>query len=161
MFAWIFIAGLVVTFGGVVLFGAPYLPIRRLQQEQALKLLGLKPGQVLYDLGCGDGRLLRTAAKHGITAKGYELNPILFIFCWLASLRYGRRVQVRFGNFWKTDISDTDGVFVFLLDKYMRRLDKFMNQQNFSHPVKLVSYAFKIPGKKTARKSTAFYLYEY
>lgn len=158
--AWIAGAAGLVAFSWVLFFGAPYLPTRRPQQQQVFKLLKLQPGQVFYDLGCGDGRMLRTAAEQGLTAIGYELNPILFMIGVVCSFRYGDKVKIKFGNFWNADISDANGVFVFLLDKYMPKLDRFMMNQNFTHKAKLVSYAFKIPGKR-AKKLGATYLYEY
>jgi tRNA G37 N-methylase Trm5 len=43
-----------------------------------LELAELKPGDVLYDLGSGDGRIVITAAKkYGVKAVGFEINPIL------------------------------------------------------------------------------------
>jgi cyclopropane fatty-acyl-phospholipid synthase-like methyltransferase len=44
--------------------------------ERMLELAELKPGDVLYDLGCGDGRIVVAAAKfYGIRAVGYDLDP--------------------------------------------------------------------------------------
>ncbi len=41
--------------------------------EQMLELANVKPGDVVYDLGCGDGRVVITAAKHyGVRAVGIE-----------------------------------------------------------------------------------------
>jgi SAM-dependent methyltransferase len=145
----------------VVLFGAPYLPTRRPQAEAALDLLNLKPGQTFYDLGCGDGRLLRLAAQRGIKAVGYELNPILALAAGLVNWRYRKLVRVKLGNFWYADISNADGIFVFLVGKRMRQLDKFIASRGGSRPLKLVSYGFQIPGKKSAGKSGAMYLYKY
>lgn len=157
---WLLLALSLVAFGTVLLFGAPYLPTRRPQQQTALSLLALRPGQKLYDLGCGDGRLLRSAAKQGIHAVGYELNPILFAIAWLLSLPYPL-VNVRWGNFWSADISDADGVFVFLLDHYMPRLDRFMRRQSARKSIRLASYAFQIPGKRAVAQKNAIFLYRY
>ena len=70
---------LVLMFGFVIFFGAPYLPTLKKQQEEALDLLDLQPGQLLLELGSGNGRLLRMAADRGISVIGYEINPILFL----------------------------------------------------------------------------------
>lgn len=150
----------VLFFGFVVFFGAPYLPTMRAQQETALNLLSLKSGQIFYDLGCGDGRMLRAAAKRGLKAVGYELNPVLCIVAWLNTLRYRKNIKIRCGNFWKADIKDADGIFVFLIDNKMHRLDTFI-QGRCVKPLKLASYAFQIPGKKEIANKSGVYLYTY
>lgn len=151
---------LILAYGFVLLFGAPYFPSLRPHLRAALKLLDLKKGQVVYDLGCGDGRFLKAAAKKGIRAVGYELNPFMFAYSWLTTRRYRRLVKVRYGNFWRADLSDADAVFVFLLDKYMGRLDELIKKSGKKH-LKLASHTFKIPGKKPAAEEYGVYLYKY
>ncbi len=148
-------------FGFVLVFGAPYLPTLSAQQKQALDMLALKPGQVFYDLGSGDGRMLTAAAQRGLMAVGYELNPLLVVYSWLVTRHYGKNVRIVWGNFWKADLSQTDGVFVFLLDRFMPRLDRFLLSQNRHGELKVVSYTFAIPGKKAAAKKGPIYLYKY
>jgi SAM-dependent methyltransferase len=150
----------VLFFGFVVFFGAPYLPTMRTQQETALDLMNLKTGQTFYDLGCGDGRMLRAAAARGLVAIGYELNPVLVVVAWLNTLRYRKHIKIRFGNFWKADIKNADGIFVFLIDNKMSRLDRFL-QSHCKKPLKLASYAFQIPGKTEDAKRAGVYLYSY
>ena len=152
---------IVFLFGFVLLFGAPYLPTLSKQQNDALDLLDLKKGQVFYDLGCGDGRLLKTAARRGLKAVGYELNPLLAAYAWLSTVHYRRQVRVVCGNFWKADLSLADGVFVFLIDHHMKRLDRFIRESSRGKKLKIVSHGFMIPGKKPSAKSGAIYLYKY
>jgi ribosomal protein L11 methylase PrmA len=70
-------AVLVILFGFVVAFGAPYLPTLRPQITMALDMLDLKKGQTLLELGSGDGRVMMAAAERGWNVIGYELNPLL------------------------------------------------------------------------------------
>lgn len=151
---------LVMAYGLVLLFGAPYLPSLNQHMEAAFYLLDLKKGQTVYDLGCGDGRFLKEAARRGYKAVGYELNPFVFAYAWLTTRRYRKQVKVHLGNFWKADISDADAIFVFLLDKYMPKLDELIKNTSKKH-LKLASHAFKIPGKKPIAKRYGVYLYKY
>ncbi len=153
------LAGIVLLFGFVVLYGAPYLPTRKKQTNAALDLLDLKPGQTLLELGCGDGRVLRYAAARGIRGVGYELNPILVAVAWLMTLRYRKLVTIKWANFWSVEWSEADGIFVFLLDKYMSRLDKKIDQQ--ARPVKLATFAFKVPGRQVVKQKAGVFLYQY
>lgn len=151
---------LFVLFSFVILFGAPYLPTLKPQADDALKLLNLKPGQTLLELGSGDGRVLRLAAEHGIKSIGYEINPLLVWYSRLRNWRYRRLIKVRMGNYWMTKLPQTDGIYVFLLNRYMTKLDKKI-VQDFSKPVKLVSFAFEIPGKKPIKTKKGLRLYQY
>jgi hypothetical protein len=152
---------IILAFGFVVLFGAPYLPTFSKQTETALDLLALKPGQMLLELGSGDGRVLVAAAKRGINVVGYELNPVLALYSWLRTRKYRDRVHVVWGNYWAKDWPLTDGVFVFLLDKYMKKLDTNIVQKYPGRKIKLVSFAFKIPSKKVSKSKHGLYLYTY
>lgn len=163
---WVLIILLFIAFcfGFVLLFGAPYLPTLTKQAETALDLAGLQPGQTLLELGCGDGKVLIAAAERGWTVVGYELNPILASIAWIRTRRYGRRVKVICGNFWSVRWPEADAIFVFLLDKYMNRLDKKIVQDIIlptGRPLKLVSFAFPIPDKQPADMRSGIYLYLY
>jgi len=147
-------------FAFVIFFGAPYLPTLKKQIPPAFELLDLRPGQTLLELGSGDGRVLIYAAKKGLNAIGYELNPILFIYSWLRTIKYRKKIKVVWCNYWHKEWAKTDGIFVFLLDKYMAGLDKKIVQYKHK-PVKLVSFAFKVPGKKPKGIKQGLYLYEY
>jgi SAM-dependent methyltransferase len=151
---------IVFCFTFVLLFGAPYLPTLKKQQLLALQMLNLKPGQLLIELGCGDGGLLKRAAKVGIYGVGYELNPIMFLIAKLTTFRSRHLIKIRFGNFWYLDWPEADGIYVFMLQKYMHKLDNKIIQSKIKN-VKVVSYAFKIPGKKVTRNKGALYLYKY
>lgn len=159
----IIIASLLLTlmcFAGVLFFGAPYLPTLTPQVNAALKLAKLKPGDTLLELGCGDGKVLLAGAKQGIYVVGYELNPLLALCSWIRTRRYRKYVQVIWGDFWLKDWSRADAIFVFLLPKYMEKLDKKCIQYK-NKPVNLVSFAFTIPGKTPDSESEGVYMYWY
>jgi 16S rRNA A1518/A1519 N6-dimethyltransferase RsmA/KsgA/DIM1 with predicted DNA glycosylase/AP lyase activity len=164
--AWVFgVGGLLVgLFGIVLLRGAPYLPTLTKQVETALDMVELKPGQTLLELGCGDGKVLIAAAKRGWNVVGYELNPLLAFVAWVRTRRYKGRVRVVWGDFWNKKWPPAEGIFVFLLDSFMEKLDTKIVQysrQN-SKSVKLVSFAFQIPSRKpkTAKEGLFLYIYK-
>lgn len=53
----------------------PYVPTPQPVVEAMLKLAGVKAGDVVYDLGCGDGRIVVAAAKLGAKAWGFDIDP--------------------------------------------------------------------------------------
>lgn len=156
-------SAVILLFGFVVAFGAPYLPTLKKQTQEALDLLDLKPGQTLLELGCGDGRVARAAAERGIAVVGYELNPLLVAIAKINTVKYRRLVKIRWGNFWLGEWPPTDAIFVFLLDRYMKKLDKKIVQQRArqAKPIRLLSYTFQIPGRRPATKKGGLFLYKY
>ena len=86
----------------------------------------------------------------------------------LVTLRYKQQVRIVWGSYWSQKWEDTDGIYVFLLDKFMKKLDKKIIQEisrqrsdTSQKKIKLVSYAFAIPNKKPADQKGPLYLYEY
>jgi SAM-dependent methyltransferase len=148
---------IIVAFGGVILVGAPYLPTLKVQAEAALDLLDLKPGETLLELGSGDGQVLVLAAKRGLQVVGVELNPILVVISRIRTWRYRKQVRVIWGDLWRVQWPEADGVFSFLLGRFMPRLDERM--QRIGKP--LASFAFKIPDRHIDDEKVGVFLYDY
>lgn len=144
----------------VIAFGAPFLPTLKKNVKPAIKLIDLKPGQTLLELGSGDGRVLIAAAEAGLNVVGYELNPILFVISWVRTRRYRKQVNIILGNYWNKKWPEADGIFVFLLQRYMEKLNTRIIQ-SYDNPIKLVSFAFKIESKQENREKHGLYLYKY
>jgi hypothetical protein len=148
-----------VAFVFVIAFGAPYLPTLSPQVTTALDLIDLKPGETLLELGSGDGRILVAAAERGLNAIGYELNPLLVAYSWLRTRKYEGRVRVVWGNFWRKPLPPAEGIFTFLLNRYMTKLEAKILQEN--PKTKLVSFAFQIPGRTPAKTKNGIFLYTF
>lgn len=144
-------------FAVVVFVGAPYLPTMKTQVAAAFTLLDLKKGQTLLELGCGDGRVLIEAAKRGYNAVGIELNLALVLVALWRTRHYRKQVRIIWGNYWLKPWPESDGVFTFLINNFMPKLDIYMQR----YGGKLVSVAFKIPKKQTAKELDSVYLYDY
>jgi SAM-dependent methyltransferase len=150
-----------VLFAFVIAYGAPYLPTLKKQTIDAVDLMDLRPGQVMVELGCGDGRVQLEAARRGIKSVGYELNPLLVLLAKIRTLRYRSLVSVHLADYWRVRLPpETDAVYVFLLKPFMAKLDKKITHE-ISKKVKLVSYAFEIPNRKPTEVSNGMFVYEY
>jgi len=154
---WLLAILAVLAFGAVVFIGAPYLPTLKTQVQIALDLADLQPGDTLLELGCGDGRVLMAAAERGWRAVGIEINPFLAFIAWARTRRYGERVTVRLGSFWNIPWPKSDAVFVFLIPRFMPKLDQKMRE----YGGRLVSIAFVVPDKTPSRVQNSVYCYEY
>ncbi len=161
LFLFLIAVWLVLLFGFVVFFGAPYLPTLGKQKQAALDLLDLEPGQTLLELGSGDGRMLLAGAEKGLKVIGYELNPLLVLVSYIRTWKYRKHVRIIWANYWWHMWPRTDGIYVFLLDRYMEKLDKKIIQNYPEQKVKLTSFAFKIPDKEIVEEKNGVYLYNY
>ena len=151
------VAVVVTVFAVVVFVGAPYLPTMKPQVNAAFELLDLKQGQTLLELGCGDGRVLAEAAKRGYYAVGFELNLFLVLVALWHTRRYRERVKVVWANYWIKSWPPSDGVFTFLIEGFMPRLDTYM----LSYGGRIASVAFKIPDRQPVKELQSVYLYDY
>lgn len=120
---WLIGAVLFISFGLVVLRGAPYVPSHRREVARALsELYPLGPDDVLVDIGSGDGVVLREASRRGARAVGYELNPFLVAVSRLLS--WGdRRVDVRLADAWlSTYPPEMSVVYIFPVSRDLPKL---------------------------------------
>jgi SAM-dependent methyltransferase len=67
--------------------------------EEMLRLARIKKGDVLYDLGSGDGRIpIKAAQEYGIRAVGIDIDPKMIAVAEEAALQAGVADKVRFRN---------------------------------------------------------------
>ncbi len=135
-----------------------YLPTPPLMVETMLTAAEVKPGEMVYDLGCGDGRIVIAAAKQfGARGVGFELNVELVQVARAAAAAAGVRNLVAFrrANIFTIDLSPADVVTLYLL----RELNlKLLPQLKALKPgARVVSYEFDIPGHPPARTALAKY----
>lgn len=139
--------------------GAPWVPARKKDVEGIMNDIKLQKGQTYIELGCGDGRLVAAAARQGAIAIGYEINPILYIVATLRNVR-NPSAHVRFGNFWKKDLSSATVVMAFLMPKFMLRLESKVNTE-LKPSAKLICYVFPLPTKKPSIKRHHWFVYTF
>jgi len=103
----------------------PYFPSTDEAVLAMLELAGTAPGDVVYDLGCGDGRIVIAAAKEfGARGVGVEIDPAPLRIALYRARRAGVEDRVRFvrGDLFETDISEATVVTLFLFETLNRRL---------------------------------------
>jgi SAM-dependent methyltransferase len=90
-----------------------------------LDLAAIKPADVVYDLGSGDGRIPITAAKkYGARGVGIEIDPELVKNATANAVAAGVADRVRFitGNIFDADVADATVVTLYLLQSLNERL---------------------------------------
>ena len=96
----------------------PYVPTTEPAVEAMLKLAGVKKADVVYDLGCGDGRIVIAAAKNlGARGVGIDINPVLIGEAKENARKAGVEKLVRFeeNDLFEADIHEATVVTLFLL----------------------------------------------
>ena len=125
--------------------GALYVSSARIRIAAVLEALEIPPGGLLVDLGCGDGRVLRSAVRRtGIRAEGYELNPLAYGKARLLSLGHAR-ITLHRKNFWHADLSGADGIFCYLFPDVMAPLSRKL-RHDLRPGTKVASSHFPLPG---------------
>lgn len=132
----------------------PFVPTPEVVVERMLWLANVGPNDVVYDLGCGDGRVLTIATtKFGVRkAVGVEIREDLVKIARskVRELGLENRVFVIHGDFFDVDISEATVVTLFLLTTVNSMLKPKLEKELRSG-TRVVSHEFEIPGWTPSR----------
>ncbi len=144
--------------------GAPWVPTPMRKVHKMLQIAEVGPGDLVYDLGCGDGRTIITAARrYDARAVGVEIDPLRYFWCQVLITVLGMRdpVRVVYGSFYRQDLSDASVVTCYLLQSTNEKLERKLKQE--LHPnTRVVSNSFSFPGLRLLRgdSDAEIYLYD-
>lgn len=102
-----------------------YVPTPDTVVEAMLKAAGVTRGDVVYDLGCGDGRIVVTAARRfGARGVGIDIDPQRIVEANENVRRsgVGRLVEIRQADLFQTDFREASVVTLYLLPELNRKL---------------------------------------
>ncbi len=163
----------VFVFGTMIrasLIGAPWVPTFKKNLLNSLTLAQIKPGETVYDLGCGDGRWLTAAAKLTPAKKiiGVEISLLPYFLAKVRRLLSPerQRLEVFYQNFYQFDLNPADVIYIFSLPKVMAKLEPKLARE-LKPGARLVSLAFKLPHKEAEKvlqaepKAMPLYLYRF
>lgn len=155
------VAGLVMLFGLVAFFGAPYVPSLRREVRTAFDdLYPVGEADVVVDLGSGDGLVLKEAAGRGARCVGYEINPLLAL---ISKIRLGKRATIRTQNMWAAALpQDVTLVYVFSVSRDSKRLGRYVQQQSDrqNRPIHVMTFGTGLKDFTPVRTLKAHSLYE-
>jgi len=125
----------------------PFVATSKALLPKIADALDIRPTDIVYDLGCGDGRFMFYAAKrfpetHFI---GIERNYLLVSYVIVKKFLLGiRNISVRRQNLFDADFHDATKIYIYMLPQFMQKL-----APQFPH-ARVASRAFKISGKEHA-----------
>jgi SAM-dependent methyltransferase len=138
---------------------SPYVPTLPEIVDAMLKLADVKSGDLVVDLGCGDGRIVIAAAhKFGARARGMELNPELAREARENARKAGvaDRVQIIEGDLFEADVRDATVVALYLLPEVNLKLRPvLMRQLNRARELSRKLSAWAAGRRTSSRRSCA------
>jgi len=125
--------------------GAVFTSTAGVRIKSFLDAVPMNGTELLVDLGCGDGRVLRAAQRrYGVRALGFEVNALAYCVARILSFPM-KGVQIRCKNFWSENLRDADVVFCYLFPDVMRRLATKLEKE-LRPGARVVSCNFPVPG---------------
>lgn len=139
LFVFIFIPTMV-----AFLSGAPWVPTPMARVKKMLELADIKPGETVYDIGCGDGRMVITASKEfGAKGVGVELSPLLYIAARIRNFLTRGNATFLLRDLRYHSLADADVVMFYLMPETLKKLTpKFAKE--LKPGARLISYAFSV-----------------
>lgn len=126
-----------------------YVPTPQSVVDKMLEMAAIKPGDIVYDLGCGDGRIVVTAAKkYGVKAIGFDIDParVAEAVANVRSNKVEHLVTIKQADVFTLDLREASVVTLYLLPALNVRL---MPQLEKLKPgSRILSHDFDMRGAK-------------
>lgn len=167
----------IVTVAGMMIYSSlisrvPLVPVRTNALKTIVSTLNLTPGAVLYDLGSGDGRVLKAALDNEphIKAIGLEIGPWPRLVSKILLRPYSHQVEIRNQNFFKANFSDATHIYLYLYPSLLKELMPLFEEQlspgtrivtcDFALPEKTPVEILPVPKSKTLSKTLYVYTWQ-
>ena len=104
----------------------PFIPVSGKVVARIVEELKLKDGEKIYDLGCGDGRVLFACKKSNnkVSCVGVEKAPIPLLWAWLRNFfsKKSDKIKVLNEDFFAVDLREANKIFLYLFPEMMDKL---------------------------------------
>jgi ribosomal protein L11 methylase PrmA len=134
----------------------PYVPSPNVVVEGMLKLAAVKNSDTVYDLGCGDGRIVITAAKtYGARGVGVDIDPERIREATENAKKAGVDNRVKFveGDLFQADIKGATVVTLYLLPNVNAKLRPKL-LRDLRPGTRIVSHSFDMEDWKPEKQET-------
>ena len=143
--------------------GVPWAKTPDANAAKIFEEINLPKNSLLYDLGCGDGRILFMAEKLGLRARGYELSLYPYLKAEYKKFVSRSWVEIKRQDFLKQNLSQANAVFIFLTGTALVKLAPKLKQE-LRPGATVISYGFALPGWRVDRtistKPSLTYVYK-
>lgn len=129
---------------GAAPLDVPYVPTPNDVVLRMLQLAGVGRNDIVYDLGCGDGRLVIAAARrYGARGVGIDIDPARIREAQVnaRAANVARRTEFILGDLFTADLSEASVVTLYLLPRLNQQLRPRLWQQ-LAVGARVVSHGF-------------------
>lgn len=133
---------------GNIFADAPFVPVPKVVAQSVVDYVDDSKHLTFYDLGCGDGRVIRFVAKTypSLTCLGYEIAPIPYLLSVLLTpKRSYKNVELLKRDFQTVKLKPGTCIFTYLLPGAMKLLKEMLDTQNVSG-IRIIACDFELPG---------------
>jgi len=140
--------------------GPPYVPTSKRKVNSLMDMAPIRPGDLVANLGCGDGRFVLAAAQKGAHAYGYELNPLLVQYArWqIKRQNLEATAHIRLQDFWRVNLTEFDVIFIYGRWGMMRQLEQKIIRECQSG-TRVLANTFDLPTLKPYSQQGDLFLY--
>ncbi len=128
--------------------GSPYVPTEFKKINQILKMANLEKKKLFIELGCGDGRVVRTAVKnYQVQGIGVDINLLLIYQAKLLALiqKIQHKINFYHQDIFDTDLTKADYIYLFLFPNLIKKLTAKFDKELRKNTL-IISHGFKIKG---------------
>ncbi len=132
----------------------PFVPTPDLLIHPKLELARIQPGETLFDIGCGDGRVLIAAAKnYAVRGVGIEIRPDLVARAREAVSRHAldEHIEIRQQDYREADLTQADVVILYLSRGALGQVSLKLEQE-IRPGARIVTHDFDLPGWSAERE---------
>jgi len=130
------------------MYDVPFVATPEVVVRRMLQLARVQPGEVVYDLGSGDGRIVIIAAKEfGARAFGVEIRKDLYeqSMARIKDMGLSDRATIINASFYDVPLTDADVVTMYLLTTVNERLKPKLEKE-LRPATRVVTHDFEVPG---------------
>lgn len=169
---------IILVFGSMALAGfstAPWVPSRKKDLSRLAELTDIKEGDLVYDLGSGDGRIVfELAKKYKAKIVGFEISVLPYLISkirlWVMNTFFVHKlkgeVKILYKDFFLADFSKADVIIFFLTPMGASKLaPKFKKEMKRGSRILSCIFPIRIFKPKAVSKpkknSNPIYLYQF
>lgn len=135
-----------------LVYGAPFVPTPMAAVKKILASAKIKKNEKVYDIGCGDGRMVYLAAKdYNAEAVGFELSPLVYALARIRHFFWQSKAKILFRDFKFYNFENADVIVCYLLPETLARLQTKLDLE-LKKGTRVVSYAFPVGNWKPSSK---------
>lgn len=145
-----------------IIYGCVYVQSDTLTAQKVISKFARKNTK-FYELGSGNGVVLKIAARLGMKAEGFEISPFYYLLSKLNTIRY-KNIKIHLSNVMDVELKKADIIYCYFTPKFLNHL-KSKFEKDIKKNTILISKGFAIKYFKNPQKikveNRSYYIYKF